>query len=402
MKDLVLESKRTFKPNDIVKTCPYIEIGSCFSLDGIKCCVHGSMSSPLLINKDELNNKEVTYETVVQRREELFEAVNGLNDKYPDANCMKCANLIEKEYKDVNFEYMGGMALPASFNIQHYTECNQRCSYCCYAQKNLFFKPQYNIIDFMELFRKEGKLRGGNWIDFSGGEPAMLKNFDEILKYLLDNNVGTVDVYSNALLYSQSIYDALKENKIVLTTSLDTGIASTYKDLRGVNCFDKVFQNLIRYRMSGTKGLWIKYIVCDRNRTEDDLWSFIAAILAIKPNKVMICPDFPYGDKQISDETVDFAAKLWHLVEKFTNITPIEYTSGFGEAKFVKYHKDLQDAIQRYREKDPFDGNYQIYKSEIEPVHVNFLQTIFSVRNENEFKIIRVLGFKVKVRRKSK
>ncbi len=215
--------------------------------------------------------------------------------------------------------------MPGGMGIQHYTKCNERCTYCNFTVEDNFIGPQYEFLGYLEEFRKRGKLSGGNWIDFSGGEPATLKNFDEILNYFLSHKLGTVVVYSNSTVYKQSIYDALKRNQIILTTSLDTGLASTYKKLRGLDFYSKVIENLIRYRNSGTSGLWLKYVVCDVNRTEDDLWSFIMAVLAIKPDKVMICPEFAYGADSFPEETVAFAARLWYLLEKHTGFAPVDY-----------------------------------------------------------------------------
>jgi len=356
-------------PDDLVKVCKYIEMGSCFALDGVRCCVHGTIESPLIVTAEEIRNNAVTYDLVVQRKRELFAAINSLADG-PSASCKTCANLVEKRYGDVCFDYLGGEPLPAALNIQHYTECNQRCTYCFYTQTNKFLKPQYNIIDYFELFKKNGKLRGNNWIDFSGGETAMLKNFNEILSYLLDNNLGTVVVYSNAVIFSQSIYDALKDNRIILTTSLDTGMASTYGKLRGVNVntYSKVVANLIRYRNSGTSRLWLKYVICDINRTEDDLWSFVWAMLALRPNNLMICPEFPYGEKQIPGETVKFAARLWYVLERVTGMTPIDYTNEFGDPQWVKYREDLRSNIQGMIRQKPFGDESAFQKLESTPM----------------------------------
>lgn len=247
---------------------------------------------------------------------------------------------------------LGGMPLAAGMGIQHYTECNQRCSYCCYAQKGMFKKPQYNVLNFFDCFRNKGKLLGNNWIDFSGGEPALLENFDEILNYLLSNDLGTVVVYSNATIYSNSIFNGLKENKIILTTSVDTGIASTYKRLRNSNSFTKVITNLLRYRNSGTRNLWLKYVVCEENRTEDDMWSFLITMLALKPDRVMLCPDFPYGDREVPPETTQFVAKLWCLIEQYLGITPIDFTATVGDPKLLRYHAALASEIGRIKKEN--------------------------------------------------
>ena len=348
------------KPNDSVLSCKYIQMGSCFEPEGIHCCIQGTVKSPLIITADEIRNGKATYELVVQRRTELFNTINDPSVGPPDP-CRTCANLKPTKYKNVSFDYLGGEKLTASLNIQHYTDCNQRCKYCLWTVQDYFVKPQYNPLDYLEVFRKKGKMRGNNWIDFSGGEPSMLKNFGEILGYLLDNNMGTVVVYSNSVIFSQPIYDALKKNKIILTTSLDAGTPATYKKVRAMNAWPTVIRNLIRYRNSGTKGLWLKYIITEDNRTDDDLWGFALAMLAIRPDKIQICPDFPYGERQLPDETVQFAARLFHILERLTGTRPVDYTLDFGDPKWVTYHEDLTKAIHELEKRNPY-GNLEIFQ----------------------------------------
>lgn len=405
---LIKKSIKDLKPNDTVKSCVYLEKGVYFMFWGANCCNNSTIESPILITDEEFNSGNVTYDMIIKRRTELFEALNGFNDKNI-GDCEICSHLVEKKFKDVNLEYLGGEPLPAGMGIQHYTECNQRCTYCCYAQSNMFYKPKYDVLQFFDCFKNEGKLKGGNWIDFSGGEPAMLKNFDELLAYLIDNEMGTVVVYSNASIYSQSIYDALKENKIILTTSVDTGLASTYKNIRGADVFPKVMDNLMKYRNSGTENLWLKYVVCDSNRTEDDMWSFLMTMLALKPNRIMLCPDFPYGDNQIPDETVIFVAKLWYLIEKYVGTTPIDFTASVGDPKLVKYHEDLKKEIDKLKESKPFDETSMLKAYNIESCGCiqpekapSFLEHIFSIRNEGKHKVVHILGVKMKFKRKKK
>lgn len=410
----IIKSIKDLKPNDTVKSCVYLEKGVYFMFWGAACCNNSTIKSPIIVTDEELESNNVTYDMIIKRREELFEAINGFTDKNV-GDCKICSHLVEKKFKDVNLEYLGGEPLPAGMGIQHYTECNQRCTYCCYAQENKFFKPKYNVLQFFDCFKNEGKINGNNWIDFSGGEPAILKDFDNILAYLLDNNMGTVVVYSNASIYSQSIYNALKDNKIILTTSVDTGLVSTYGKLRGANVFPKVLENLMRYRNSGTKNMWLKYVVCEENRTEDDMYSFLMTMLALRPNRIMLCPDFPYGDKQIPNETVKFVAKLWYLTEKYIGQTPIDFTASVGDPKLVKYHEDLRREIDSLKENSPFDDKF-VLKPYAEPCEctestcecveevkkLSLLQEIFSIRNEGTHKVVRFIGFKFKFKRKNK
>src|SRR5215472_6575892 len=154
------------KPDDRVLSCKYIEMGSCFEPGGVHCCIQGSVRSPLIITADEIRNGQVSHDLVVQRRRALFTALNGLSVG-PTDPCRTCANLKPKKYRDVSFEYLGGESLSAGLNIQHYTDCNQRCKYCLWTVEDYFVKPQYDPLEYLEVFRKKGKLRGNNWIDFS-------------------------------------------------------------------------------------------------------------------------------------------------------------------------------------------------------------------------------------------
>ncbi len=404
------------KPDDIVKVCPYLQMACCFQLDGLHSCCLGTVMAPVLVTAEEIRNKVVTYDLIVERRKQLFAAINDLADG-PTGNCKNCIWLKEVPYKDVNFEYMGGQVLGASFNIQHYTSCNEKCTYCCYAQEGNLIPPQYDILEVFELFRERGKLRGGNFVDFSGGEPALLKDFEKILTYLTDNNFGQIGVYTNGTVFSQKFYDLLKENKVYLMTSIDTGLCSTYKKVRGINALPVVLNNLIKYRNSGTKNLWLKYVVTDDNRTDDDMWAFIMTMLALRPNIVKFCPQFPYGDKEIPEESIDFIAKLVHNLIKYTGKMPRDYTLEFGDPKFVRYRESLATKLNELNAKDPIDDS-TVLDSWREPCeqHVEsvtppeptlypikpptFLQKIFSIRNEYNRKVVRILGFKIKFKRK--
>ena len=161
--------------------------------------------------------------------------------------------------------------------------------------------------------------------------------------------MGTIVVYSNASVFSPTLAEALRKNKVIITTSLDTGLASSYDKLKGGKQFTKVIRNLIRYRNTGTQQLWLKCVITETNRTEDDLWSFVMAMLALRPNKVMICPDFPYGKTEVDEATVKYAARLWYAVDQLLGLTPTDYTAAFGAPEWVKYREDLSAGLADLR-----------------------------------------------------
>lgn len=431
MEEVIKKSIEDLKANDIVKTCKSLECGVGFWIDGIHCCCVNTYKSPTIITAEEMRSGKVNYNLIVERRKELFGALNGLNDK--DAgDCLKCSYCHETEFKNVNFEYLGGHGICSGFNIQHFSTCNLRCKYCAFTIDNNFVPPQYdNIIDFIEEYTKRDKLIRGEWIEYNGGEPTLLDNFEKILDYLVDNNIGGIGLFSNAVIYSESIYQALKQNKLYLTTSLDAGTPSTFKKLRGADAYHKVINNLIRYKNSGTDNLWIKYIICDENRTEDDLWGFVMAMIAIRPGQVYIAPSFPYGDMEIPKETAEFGAKMWYLLEKYGGITPhIQSDDAQCDPKFPKFSKDIREQYNRIKEENSYGEGYNLLanrpsavttQAELTPEeqqlqNINeklifieqklnkptLLQQLFSVTNDDNHKAVRIFGIKMKFKQNKK
>jgi len=352
---------KKLKPTDKVLSCKYIESGIRFLSEGVVCCCANTLQSPVIITEEEMRSGKVNYDLVVERRKELFEALNGLNNHNP-GSCAICNVKYETEYKNVNFENLGGHGMPSGFNIQHFTLCNFKCKYCCLAQSNDCEPPRYdNIIEFIEEFRTRNKLVRGEWIEYNGGEPTLLKDFEKILNYLLKYDIGNIGMFSNSSIFSEAIYNGLKENKITLMTSLDAGTPSTFKMLRGVDAFQTVIQNLIRYKKSGTNKLWIKYILCDENMNEDDLFGFIFAMIAIKPNKVYIAPKFPYGDTQIPQKAVDFGARMWYLMEKYAGVSPyIQTDDNTADCKFINFSKDIRECYAKLKCEKDFGNEWNL------------------------------------------
>lgn len=356
-----------FQPGDMILSCQYIERGLSFQTEGVVCCNMSNRMSPPLVTVEEINSDDViTYELIVQRRKELFYGVNGKGTTNP-GRCKDCPYLYRAQFKDISFTFFGNVLCT---NIQYYSQCNLRCSYCGFTQANHFIPPAYSykkIIHIIELFRKKGKLQHIA-AAFSGGEPTLLKEFNLFLDYWISNHIGDLCVFSNAVKYSDTICKKLAEHSICLTTSIDAGIPSTFMKMRGADVMYSVVDTLIRYRKSKTKHLFLKYIATPDNINDDDLFAFVFLMVALRPSKVYYAIDFPQTIEGIPHECVLFCAKLSYLLKKYGNIS-LEFFSVpmENDPVFAKCAHDIRVEFEKLVAKNPLSETYCLIPEPIAP-----------------------------------
>lgn len=349
-----------YNKNDIVKTCKYIERGVAFQWDGIRCCCVSTRVSPIIVTAKEINDGCINYEFIQKRKYELFDALNKKNAKSA-GDCENCLEVYETEYKNVDLSSVGG---EITINIQHFSKCNLRCRYCYFTENNIFESPIYSvekIIDLFDSYIKKRKFRGNNWITLNGGEPTILKKFDYLVKYLINNGIGEVCIFSNSIKHSSEISNRLSKNSVFITTSVDAGIPSVFAKLRGANSLHKVFDTLVRYRKTGTARLWLKYIITPENWDEDNLYFFLFMMLALRPDKVYLTPEFPYGSRENPYESVLFGAKMWYLLQCYGGINiHIQTDDNKVDPKFAKWSADIRAEYEKILRMKPIDGSLNL------------------------------------------
>lgn len=347
---------KNYKSNDKVKTCIYIERGLAFEPDGINLCCEPTFKSPLLFTAKEIYSGVATYDNIREKRIDLFCKLNN-GDKKAGA-CLNCNAVYETEFKNVNFDCIGGTTI----NIQHFTKCNMRCKYCIFAQRKYFHPPLYstnNIIDIFHEYVVRNKVVGRCWITANGGEPSILKGYGNFCEALARMDIADVCVFSNCIKYDAKIAELLGKDDIFLTVSFDSGTPSTFAEVRGVPAIWKVVDTLVRYRKTGTHRLWLKYIITEDNCNDDDLFGFVFFMTSLKPDKVYICPEFPYGDRETPYKFVVFGARMWYLLKKYADINiHIQTDDDISDPKFKKYSKNIREEFDKLAKSTEMDGTY--------------------------------------------
>ena len=54
---MIKKTIKDLKPNDIIKSCPYLEHGIYFAVDGARTCVNGTVVGRILATPEEINGK---------------------------------------------------------------------------------------------------------------------------------------------------------------------------------------------------------------------------------------------------------------------------------------------------------------------------------------------------------
>jgi MoaA/NifB/PqqE/SkfB family radical SAM enzyme len=116
--------------------------------------------------------------------------------------------------------------------------CNATCSFC-----DIWEKPSpYITVAQVEKNLRDFKRLGGRVVDFTGGEPLLHRQLDELLR--IAKKLGLVTtVTTNGLLYPKYA-ERLRGLVDMLHFSLDSPDRDEHDASRGVKCFDKVMDSI--------------------------------------------------------------------------------------------------------------------------------------------------------------
>lgn len=310
-----------------VKSCYKLESGLRLGQEGIHACQLGPFSSPIYFSPEEAALKPITKEDIISKRKWIFDLLNSPDAETP---CKHCDMVEEKDLADVRFDQLGHIDLAAT------TTCNLRCDFCGYTKHDSFAEGKYDALKILEQFNKEDVV----WkaaVDFNGGEPTILKDFDEHIDYF-DRQRIRVFLFTNGVIYKESVFKALDRGTIRwCVVSLDAGTSQTYHRTKRSTKYIDVIENISKYSVAGRKGggnVSVKYIFTQNNSTDDDIYGFVYAMLACKPQEIWLTFDFdPLCDMPADapnfggyDYSIHIEAyvKMYFLFKKH-GVTPIHY-----------------------------------------------------------------------------
>lgn len=191
--------------------------------------------------------------------------------------------------------------------IKGATKCNFQCCYCC-AEPVIHLKGEKacgeNEKTVLDYFREIEQHFAGQTIsvNYLAAELAASPFCNEMLA-IWERNGWDGHIASNCSIYSESIARLLESGRVFLDCSLDAGTPETFARVKGVDCFERVKENLRCYAKASRreKPIVLKYIILEgKNTNEADVRGF-----AEFANEL--------GDKVRVSISRDFDAMLWPM-----------------------------------------------------------------------------------------
>ncbi|MBQ4123447.1 radical SAM protein [bacterium] len=264
--------------------CSFLEEGINFDYDTVcDCCISHNDGRGLPILIENYHGEPINWDLLFEKKQERIQK----QKESTIYDCEGCYHLCE-------YEYTNEKKL-SSFHFSHCRLCNAKCIYCSkeYSKGDL----NYNTYPLIKDLIEKGYYKSNGEATFQGGEPTLMQNFDELIHLFIKNGTK-VRIHSNGIRYSNTVEQALKDNKGTIVISLDTANANTFKKIKRVDAFKIVCQNIKKYAKANTQNIMIKYIIVPGyNDSIKEIDNFFKLMKKLQITKVVIDMEVKYARK---------------------------------------------------------------------------------------------------------
>ncbi len=269
------------------RSCHLIEHGISIDVSSIKaCCLSRDFNKGQLMIVPSYYDNIIIWDKLfeIKRYQRLLQKESDL-----DA-CEGCYNLREEDWDEEDYI--------SYINFDHWSQCNSNCIYCGVQR----YKPKTknNVLNAIKELIKQKKFRNTGEITFQGGEPTILKEFDQLLKLFINEGVK-IRIHSSGILFSRSIRDGIKKGQVTVVISPDSASKDVYKTVKRVDKSDKVWANIKHYRRN-LKGdlqslVKVKYIIIPGvNDTYEEVTLFLEKIKQLDIKSVIVDVEYAYAN----------------------------------------------------------------------------------------------------------
>ncbi len=223
------------------KCCKFIRNGLNFTRTGVRFC--NKLSA---YHEDNIAaySKDFYKQFVNEKQKIIDDCRKNIVPKY----CEDCFYLEDKDWDKEDD------AKITEVEIFHWNQCNCACVYCGNrSETHLKITKKKGKSEFVDLYKtlksfiKEGHFAKNVTVSFVGGEPTLLKEFNDILKLFLKQNYK-MHILTNGILYERLFPKFLKSGtENYITISLDCGSSEMFRKIKGVDKFEDVIKNIKHY-----------------------------------------------------------------------------------------------------------------------------------------------------------
>ena len=297
------------------KSCHLIEHGISIDVDSIKaCCLSREFNKGQLMIVPKYENNTINWEHIfnIKKQHRNFQQEKDINA------CEGCYNLREDNWDSEDY---------ISFiNFDHWSQCNSNCIYCG-VQSNKP-KTKNNTFKAIKELIKSGKFRNDGEITFQGGEPTILKEFEDLLKLFIKQG-SKIRIHSSGILFSRAIRNGLKKGAVTVVISPDSASKEIYKTVKRVDKSKNVWDNIKHYR----KGLdenfaphvKVKYIIIPGvNDTFDEITAFLNKIKELDIKSIIVDVEYTYANVN-ANKISPHVYILMDYIENFAKQNNIAY-----------------------------------------------------------------------------
>lgn len=256
--------------------CEWINSGLHFSATSLCFCCNSSQSigdHPHIL--DQYNGEFID--------ENILHKIKKIKERFKEGkffkNCQYCSHLIKRKWDGLEKQYFNHFIFTNTY------KCNLKCIYCFtndLSEDEL--NKSYNVYPIIKNLYNAGLIKFSNSTNavFSGGEPTISTDFDNLLNLFIDNDCSDLKVHSSGIVLSQSVLKGIEKGYIDLIISPDAGTKETYLQVKRVDAFDKVMYNIKKYIQKSKKAEQVrsKFIVMpDVNDNKEEINSWFQQML---------------------------------------------------------------------------------------------------------------------------
>ena len=186
---------------------------------------------------------------------------------------------LEKDIKNIQeFNLKDGIIekyKPKKLMIEVTNNCNSKCIFC--GNCNMTRERSFESGKIVKKALEQGKAMEISEVGFyTNGEPLLDKNIEKYIEYAKKNLYDYVYITTNGMLANKNRVKALFDSGLdSIKFSINSIEKENYKNVHGVNCFEKVVENLRNaYYMKKSKypnkKVYVSYIKTKMNNYKDD------------------------------------------------------------------------------------------------------------------------------------